>query len=154
MTDQEKKDFIEQVKGKKIRWNVWAKKEYFVPDGAYIDMVFLGIQYSENGTMVPAKWHFFSGFKPNNMKHYWEFYEEDPEKQKKETEPSLVEKQSESIDYFEVEGLAITEDKDLQGETISLNGLDCSAIKEVKKPIYSEPVYPEPKRKYLNIYED
>ena len=35
MTEQEVKEFINHVKGKKIRWTGWSKDDYFIPDGHY-----------------------------------------------------------------------------------------------------------------------
>ena len=74
MTEKEAQDFIDKVKGKKIRWTGWSKSDYVIPDGTFSFGYFGSIRLDgsyRSGLMISC------GFKtPIYGLNRWEFYEE------------------------------------------------------------------------------
>jgi hypothetical protein len=64
MTEQEKQEFFEQVKGRKIRWSGWPKDRYFIPTRLNRDEIWS----SREICLI------YNGFN-NYFDGHWEFYE-------------------------------------------------------------------------------
>lgn len=81
MTDKEKKEFFEQVAGKRIRWTGWSESEYFIPKRLNIkDMT----EYELTGIDQDGKtleWEISNGFDSNFDGLKWEFYEDKVEEE-------------------------------------------------------------------------
>ncbi len=80
MTDQEKQEFFEQVKGKKIRTNSWERFEtmkrcYFIPEEIEIIAGLMSGKFYMDDNAVPFSAVFWNGFKKDDFGHYWEFYD-------------------------------------------------------------------------------
>lgn len=61
-----KQKFFEQVKGKKIRWSTWDKRNEFIPLRADIDRDFMyGLKYRDNIELDGERlFRISEGFKP------------------------------------------------------------------------------------------
>jgi len=72
MTDKERQEFIDKVKGKKIKWHSWEKK-YFVPDGNFLGNSFCGVTYHKDGSVDSREWFMNEGFGDYVRGSCWEF---------------------------------------------------------------------------------
>ncbi len=61
-----KQEFFEQVKGKRIRWSTWDKRNEFIPLRADISRDFMyGLKYRDNIELAGERlFRIFEGFKP------------------------------------------------------------------------------------------
>jgi len=67
MTEEQRAEFTDQVRGKKIRWTGWPSGEYFIPHDAE-GAIFVGV----NNTGYHTRHFIAEGFKAS-IKHHWEF---------------------------------------------------------------------------------
>jgi hypothetical protein len=74
MTDQEIQEFIDAVKGKKIRWSDWPVNMYFIPNGNFSFKRFYGYDYINN-TISPygGGWYIKNGFNTTEKQDCWQF---------------------------------------------------------------------------------
>ncbi len=64
------KEFIDKVKGKRIRWSVWPRDEYFTPNGVHDSRHMEGV--ADDG--VSRHWDMMNGLKSyGSDNNYWEF---------------------------------------------------------------------------------
>ena len=79
MIDQDVKDFISQVKDKKIKWGSWTVDEYFIPDGefraSWLGYEFSGLYFQADGLSSNCSFKVGQGFTPRNPEaDFWSFY--------------------------------------------------------------------------------
>ena len=82
MTQEEREDFFQQIKGKKIYWSSWGEVgsqhgeiDYFIPETRTEDII-KGVTYYLDGFPYPKnKWNIMEGFDPIIGNTHWLFYE-------------------------------------------------------------------------------
>lgn len=79
MTDQEKQEFIDKVKGKKIRASWYTDGRFVIPNGEWKDDTFFADMFDHEGEKYYEKYPlpFNAGFKPSRLGRYWEFVEKE-----------------------------------------------------------------------------
>lgn len=72
MTHEKQKTFFEQVKGKRIRWSSWDKRNEFAPTRADIERDFMyGSKYRDNIKLEGERlFRILEGFKPTATGHW------------------------------------------------------------------------------------
>jgi len=82
MTEQEAREFVDKVKGKKIRASIWEAGSYFIPDGnisdQFHDIAFFGTLYCSDGLVGYTTMGIGKGFEDYGGS-CWSFYNEEDE---------------------------------------------------------------------------
>ena len=76
LTDQEKLDFINQVKGKKLTWTRWIRGDYFIPNGSYDKQVTMFYGADQDGDYT--SFLIGEGFQDYHG-HCWKLYDSEEE---------------------------------------------------------------------------
>lgn len=135
MTDNERELFFNQVKGKKIRWSTWAKKEYFIPEQHKSGPTMEGKHF--DGFSETFSWFcIVDGFgNAVNPLHFWEFFEKDESRSIEAIREQWYDMVKDSKNTFQTPIFTDSEPQETQKaqcscalETIMQTGCTCGGI--------------------------